>query len=109
MAGKGFMDPVLYKEDGQVFTTLWFTRGVCGRQSELPSGGVLGYWYLTSVSASSWQMFYLARILLLGIDPSQELNCMVAFRTSTNKSFVKGGYTLSRSNCSPYCNNTLCY
>lgn len=27
---RAFIDPVLYKEDGQVFTTIWFTRGVCG-------------------------------------------------------------------------------
>lgn len=36
VAGKGFMDPVLYKEDGQVFTTIWFTRGVCGRYQIRP-------------------------------------------------------------------------
>lgn len=82
MAGKGFMDPVLYKEDGQVFTTIWFTRGVCGRCSwSYARQCVLGQSsYLTSASASSWQMFHLSRILLLGIDPSQDLNCMVAFR-----------------------------
>lgn len=41
VAGKGFMDPVLYKEDGQVFTTIWFTRGVCGRCSGLVSDNAL--------------------------------------------------------------------
>jgi hypothetical protein len=39
VTGKGFMDPVLYNEDGQVFTTIWFTRGVCGRCSGRLSDG----------------------------------------------------------------------
>ncbi|BCR91325.1 uncharacterized protein ACHE_70168S [Aspergillus chevalieri] len=64
VTAKGFMDPVLYKEDGQLFTTIWFTRGVC---------------------ASSWQMFHLTRILLLSIDPSQTLDCVAAFRNIEGK------------------------
>lgn len=40
VAGRSFMDPVLYREDGQVFTTIWFTRGVCGRCSGLVPSNV---------------------------------------------------------------------
>ncbi|KIW31831.1 uncharacterized protein PV07_03424 [Cladophialophora immunda] len=56
-----FMGPVCaYRKTGEVFSTIWFPHGVC---------------------ANSWQMFHLARILLLTTNPRQGRNCMMAYRT----------------------------
>lgn len=56
-----------------------FAVGVSGLVSD-EAFSVLKSVFNQCAPASSWQMFHLTRILLLGINPSQDLNCMMAFR-----------------------------